>query len=188
MYKAIAKRIEEIRFNTNGNLAVFFPSFELQENVFRYINNVKIFMQRPNMTSKAIEKLIEDFSNNSNAILFGVMGGLLSEGIDYKNNIIKGLIIVGIPLAKPNLEIEAKINYYEKLFGRGYDYAYFIPGIIKAVQAAGRAIRKETDKAFIVLMDSRYNWNKYKSIISQFLEVKNSKDMINQISLFTESI
>lgn len=171
-YKKIAERIDLIKERINGNVAVFFPSFDVEENVFRYIKHSPIIRQKRDMNSKEVEKIISDLYKENNALFLGVMGGLLSEGIDYKNNIIKGLIIVGIPLSTPNIEIEAKINYYEKLFGAGYDYAYIIPAIVKTIQAAGRAIRKEDDKAFIILLDERYEWKKYKQLISQFLDVK----------------
>ena len=46
--------------------------------------------------------------------------------------------------------------YYQRQYGAGFDYAYVIPAMAKAVQAAGRVIRSETDRGLIVLMDSRF--------------------------------
>jgi DNA excision repair protein ERCC-2 len=171
-YKKIAKRIEEIFEKIPGNVACFFPSYEVLKNVLRYINNKEVLVQRENMNSKEIQNLLEQLKKSKKALLFGVMGGSLSEGVDYPENILKGIIVVGIPLEKPNLETTARINFYEKKFGsKGKDYAYIIPAIIRAVQAAGRAIRSEKDKAVIVFMDKRYKWRMYSSILEQF-EVK----------------
>jgi DNA excision repair protein ERCC-2 len=47
-------------------------------------------------------------------------------------------------------------EYYQRKFGAGFDYAYTIPAMAKAVQAAGRVIRSETDAGLIVLMDRRF--------------------------------
>jgi DNA excision repair protein ERCC-2 len=71
-------------------------------------------------------------------------------------------VIVGLPLEKPDLVTEAMINYYEARFRRGWDYAYIYPAVIKAQQAAGRAIRSEKDRAVIVYMDKRYLWANYR--------------------------
>jgi DNA excision repair protein ERCC-2 len=46
--------------------------------------------------------------------------------------------------------------YYQGRYGAGFDYAYAIPAMAKAIQAAGRVIRSETDRGLIVLMDNRF--------------------------------
>jgi DNA excision repair protein ERCC-2 len=168
-YKKIANKIEEIFEKIPGNVACFFPSYEVLKNVLRYISNKEILVQRENMNSKEIQNLFEQLKKSKKVLLFGVMGGSLSEGVDYPENVLKGIIVVGIPLEKPNLETNARISFYEKKFGnKGKDYAYIIPAIIRAVQAAGRAIRSEKDKAVIVFMDKRYKWRIYSSILEQF--------------------
>jgi DNA excision repair protein ERCC-2 len=190
-YKKIAKRIEEIFEKIPGNVACFFPSYEVLKNVIRYINNKEVLVQRENMNSKEIQNLLEQLKKSKKVLLFGVMGGSLSEGVDYPENILKGIIVVGIPLEKPNLETTARINFYEKKFGsKGKDYAYIIPAIIRAVQAAGRAIRSEKDKAVIVFMDKRYKWRMYSSILEQF-EVKQDFEELEEFwkksSIFLEN-
>ncbi len=47
-------------------------------------------------------------------------------------------------------------EYYQRQYGAGFDYAYAIPAMSKAIQAAGRVIRSETDRGLIVLMDNRF--------------------------------
>jgi DNA excision repair protein ERCC-2 len=46
--------------------------------------------------------------------------------------------------------------YYQRRYGAGFAFAYSIPAMAKAVQAAGRVIRSETDRGLIVLMDNRF--------------------------------
>ncbi|MGC8694735.1 MAG: ATP-dependent DNA helicase [Candidatus Micrarchaeia archaeon] len=183
-YKKIAARISEIKKKIPGNVAVFFPSFDVLEGVFRYINDEQIFLQRRNMHNVEISEILKKFSKSDKSMLFGVMGGSLSEGIDYTNNIIKGIIIVGLPFSNPDLKTAMKIKYFNKLFeGKGNEYVYLIPAIIRVIQASGRAIRSEKDRAVIVLMDKRYKFNTYKNIIKDSLPVDLS-DSIDKIDLF----
>jgi DNA excision repair protein ERCC-2 len=183
-YKKIAQRISEIKKVIPGNIAVFYPSFELLNNVVRYMNNESIYIQRRSMGSIELESTLESFKKSSDSMLFGVMGGSMSEGVDYKGNVLKGIVIVGVPLAKPSLEINARIEYYNKRFnGKGVEYAYITPAVIKGVQAAGRAIRSETDKAVIVFMDKRYRWRIYNPVMGSDT-IKESSNYINAIRDF----
>lgn len=167
-YKRIAARINEICESIPGNVACFFPSYTVLNNVYRYLSG-EVIIQREKMKSAEIQEIFQQLFNSKKAKLLGVMGGSLSEGVDYPRNILKGIIIVGIPLEKPTLQLRAKINLFEKKFGSfGRKYAYIIPAIIRAVQAAGRAIRSESDKAVIVFMDKRYSWKMYNSILENF--------------------
>lgn len=186
-FRRIADRIEDIRKITKGNLAVFFPSFAVLNSVYRHMKTEVQHIQRSEMRSVAVESFIEKFKRSEDTTLFGVMGGSMSEGIDYANNLIKGIIIVGIPLERPSLELKAKIEYMNRKFdGKGNEYAYIVPGIIRAAQAAGRAVRSETDRAFVVFMDKRYAWSSYKSLISKFVELSEERDCISAIKKFLE--
>ena len=90
-------------------------------------------------------------------LLLGVQGGSLSEGVDYAGNLLSAVVIVGLPFSPPTLEVEALKAYYTRKFGRdrGHEYAYVYPAINKILQAAGRCIRSERDRAVIVLLESR---------------------------------
>ena len=68
-----------------------------------------------------------------------------------------GAFVVGPPLAqlRPRARRHAPRVLREKLLRR-VRYAYAYPAMAKAVQAAGRVIRSETDQGLIVLMDGRF--------------------------------
>lgn len=89
-------------------------------------------------------------------IVFAVQGGSFSEGMDYAGETVIGAFVVGPPLPGYDLEREEMRKYYQRQYGAGFDYAYVIPAMAKAVQAAGRVIRSETDRGLIVLLDSRF--------------------------------
>jgi DNA excision repair protein ERCC-2 len=74
------------------------------------------------------------------------------------------------------LETKAKIDYYEKKYRNGWQYAYIQPAIQKVIQSAGRVIRSDTDKGVIVYMDNRYLWENYRTCFSKDHRFKISKD------------
>ena len=89
-------------------------------------------------------------------IVFAVQGGSLAEGIDYAGETVIGAFVVGPPLPQYDLEREQMRRYYQQKYRAGFEYAYVIPAMAKAIQAAGRVIRSETDRGLIVLMDKRF--------------------------------
>jgi DNA excision repair protein ERCC-2 len=95
-------------------------------------------------------------SGETPTIVFAVQGGSFAEGIDYAGETVIGAFVVGPPLPSYDLEREEMKGYYQQHYGAGFDYAYVIPAMAKAIQAAGRVIRSETDRGLIVLMDSRF--------------------------------
>jgi len=52
------------------------------------------------------------------------------------------------------------------------------------IQAAGRAIRSETDRATIIFMDKRYKWRMYSSLINSSLGLTHSDNCLNTIEEF----
>jgi DNA excision repair protein ERCC-2 len=97
------------------------------------------------------------------------MGGSLSEGVDYMNNLLSAVAVAGLPLSPPSVETEALKEYYSRKFGqdKGYKYAYLFPAINRVLQAAGRAIRSESDRGLIFLMDDRYAEPRYSSLLPE---------------------
>ena len=43
----------------------------------------------------------------------------------------------------------------------GFKNAYFYPGVNKVIQAAGRVIRTDKDRGFVLFLDSRYSRRDY---------------------------
>jgi DNA excision repair protein ERCC-2 len=109
------------------------------------------------MRASAVEAVLETLrARSAPTIVFAVQGGSFSEGIDYAGETVIGAFVVGPPLPNYDLEREEMRGYYQRRYGAGFAYAYAIPAMAKAVQAAGRVIRSETDRGLIVLMDGRF--------------------------------
>ncbi|MEE9151489.1 MAG: ATP-dependent DNA helicase [Thermoplasmata archaeon] len=170
MYKNIADSIVGITNHIKGNLAVFFQSYQMLSNISKLMShNLKkrIIIEDREMSKQdkdKIHNILVKSRKEKGAILLGVMGGSLSEGIDYHENVLESVIVVGLPLAPPSLEVEALQNYYTRKFDeeKGLYYGYINSAMNKVTQALGRCIRSEKDRAVVVLMDERFKWDRYK--------------------------
>ena len=107
------------------------------------------------------QSLLEEFfslGRRAGAVLTGVCGGKLAEGIDYKGEALNGVAVVGLPLAAYD-EIQKEINgYYTKKYGKtkGMLIAYTLPAINRGLQAAGRVIRAESERGVLLFCDRRF--------------------------------
>jgi len=100
------------------------------------------------------------------AVLFSVVGGKMSEGINFADDLGRGVVVVGMPY--PNLhspELAEKMKYLDaqrdKQSSRdepSRGELYYENLCMKAVnQSIGRAIRHIRDYAVILLLDKRYS-------------------------------
>lgn len=88
------------------------------------------------------------------AALFAVMGGKLSEGINFSDELARCVVVVGLPYAnKADPELAARIAYLGDAAGaRFYENQCW-----KTInQSVGRAIRHAKDFAAIVMLDARF--------------------------------
>jgi DNA excision repair protein ERCC-2 len=164
-YKKIAEILADVVNSVPGSSAVFFPSYMLRDEVDRYFTGLckkTTFMESPRLTKEEKHDLLQRFKEykERGAVLLGVAAGSFGEGIDLPD-VLKSVIVVGLPLDRPNLETKELIGYYDKKFGKGWDYGYVLPAMTKCLQNAGRCIRSEKDRGVIVFLDERYSWPSY---------------------------
>jgi DNA excision repair protein ERCC-2 len=196
-YHKIAETIEKIAFLKEGNYFSFFPSFDFMNKVLKIFNppkNFEVLKQYPQMGREGVNDILDRLkTRNLNHIVFGVQGGILSEGIDYPGSMSIGAFIIGPPLPSFNLERERMREYYQDQFECGFEYAYAYPAMAKAVQAAGRVIRSETDKGLIVLMDNRFALPNFSNSMPQDWYGEHpgelvSTSILQDVSTFWESV
>ena len=120
-------------------------------------------IQRNDMTDyerNAILSILRDKPRRGNLIL-AVSGGMYAEGIDYQGDMLSGVMVVGPALPSVSFEQELLKQYYDELYGAGFEFAYLIPGMTRVVQSAGRVIRSETDVGVIALLCKRFTQESY---------------------------
>ena len=159
-YPRIADAMQRITALRKGNYFAFFPSFDFMERVlalFQSPDGLIVLKQEREMKAPRVSEVLDQLRDHAvPKILFAVQGGMFSEGVDYPGDMAIGAFVVGPPLPNFDLEREEMRAYYQKQYNAGFDYAYAIPAMSKAIQAAGRVIRSETDRGLIVLMDNRF--------------------------------
>ncbi|MDK2783909.1 MAG: excision repair protein [Thermococcaceae archaeon] len=170
LYKKLARYIVEAVKLIPKNVGVFTASYEVLEGLLSANVDVqiqeesgkKVFIEQKGASSKENDLLVMAFKEEAKregAVLLGVMGGRNSEGQDYSGDEMNGVVLVGIPYARPTPRVQAQIRYFENKFpGKGRYYGYILPAHRKLVQAAGRVHRSEDEKGAIIVLDYRLLW------------------------------
>lgn len=177
-----------------GNYMVFSPSFAYSEALCKAFSakypKIKVISQRPDMTAKEKAEFLDNFKDQSDSYLiaFCVMGGIYSEGVDLVGEELIGAVIVGIGMPALSYEREAIAAYYQDKYDEGKQYAYIYPGMNRVFQAAGRVIRRESDRGVIVLIDDRFDDPIYRKSLPKLWEgvkfIGNAKALNEEITEF----
>jgi len=166
-YEKFARLLENVLKFSSKNVGVYFPSYSLLDDVvdlcvdrqeknrrIQYVFldrvNRKIFREKRGTPAAENTKMVEEFRRSENAVLFGVMGGRNSEGIEFRGKEMEVLVICGIPIPP----ISVKNSRYLKLYGRK-NVLYF-PALRKIRQTMGRMFRSSDDRGIVIVADSRY--------------------------------
>ncbi|KAL2093534.1 hypothetical protein ACEWY4_010846 [Coilia grayii] len=166
-----------------GGVVCFFPSYEYERKILEFWENTgvlqrlaarkKIF-QEPKKANQ-VEQVLSEYSRCiqrcntspcglSGALLFSVVGGKMSEGINFSDDLGRCVVLmVGMPY--PNIkspELIEKMAYLDKnmphIGGRSPGRALVENLCMKAVnQSIGGAIRHRGDYACVVLLDRRFS-------------------------------
>ncbi|NXM02989.1 DDX11 helicase, partial [Tyrannus savana] len=164
-----------------GGVVCFFPSYEYEKQVYahwektglltRLATKKKIF-QEPKKANqveqvlveyaKCIKRCSQAGGQMTGALLLSVVGGKMSEGINFSDDLGRCVIMVGMPY--PNIkspELQEKMAWLDQTMPRAAGQApsrVLIENLcMKAVnQSIGRAIRHQKDFASILLLDHRY--------------------------------
>jgi len=182
--------IEGMSEANEGNMAVFFTSYELMHAILPLVKTDRheIVERRKTKRDEVIGRLTRSAYN----VLFGVMGGKFSEGIDYPGNLLTCVVAVGLPYATWTVYQKALISYFSHQFlGKGRTYAYITPAILRLIQTCGRVHRSNTDKGCIVILDERVTRPSIKRQLPTYYQkemkiVRNPIDCAEQIKKFWE--
>ena len=153
---------------TPGNVAVFFPSYALRDEVAsRLGEHGKALLLEERGASPAKRTALLGRLQQRDALLLAVMGAIFGEGVDYPHNLLSTVAVVGVPVPPPSLEQKKLEEYFERKFGdgKGRQYAQTFPALNRVLQAAGRCIRSETDRGVVLLYDNRLGHRPYRRFL-----------------------
>jgi DNA excision repair protein ERCC-2 len=184
----IAERLDDITSEFKMNAIFFFPSYAFMDSVFSLMRNTgRIIKERQQMGRE--DKLgVLSVMHQQEKILFAVVGGNFSESIGIKDNKVKIIGIVGVPFEPPSVKLKALQEYYERKFGEGFEYAQVLPAMIKTMQAAGRGIRSEKDRAVVLLMDSRFASQTFRKYLPDRVDEINGSPTALMDELFAKNL
>ncbi|MGD2072920.1 MAG: helicase C-terminal domain-containing protein, partial [Candidatus Thorarchaeota archaeon] len=165
MYKLMVDYCAAVAHATPNNTGVFTTSYGIARSLLKAglekKLQKKLYLEEQGMSTSDNDSMIERFKKKGEkegAVLLGVQGGRNSEGGDFPGSTMESVIVVGVPYARPTPRNKALIDYFDKRFnGKGRDYAYVLPAMTRAIQTAGRPVRKMDDKGAIILLDQRFS-------------------------------
>ena len=188
MISTMWRYISDICNTFPHNTMVFFPSFNTLS-LFRkngQFDDIQrcLYVEEQAMSQSAIMDLVSDFktcgtTDGEGATMFSVIGGRISEGMDFPAEQLEIAVIVGIPYPKPTARQRGLQRYYDLKFGKGWEYTVTAPTARKLLQSIGRLIRDEKDKGVAVILDKRAP--RFKEYIRNMIE---SKDLLKDIHTF----
>jgi len=191
MFEKWKAYIEAVSQVNKGNVAFFFTSYEMMQSVLRLMElNRNVIVEQRGTRRSSVLSALQKSTNNA---LFGVMGGKLSEGIDYPNNVLTCVVAVGFPYATWDIYQRGLIDYYNQQFPEeGETYAYLTPAVLRLIQASGRVHRSPNDKGCIVILDERITRPKVRQQFPKYFQqemriVKNVTDCTREIEEFWQT-
>ena len=91
-------------------------------------------------------------------MLISYLWGTLTEGVDYKFDRCRTVVVVGVGFPSLNDRMKAIQYAYDQKFGKGkgWDYGVLFPTVRRIRQACGRVVRSPSDYGIRVLADARF--------------------------------
>eukprot|EP01128_Nolandella_sp_AFSM9_P006036 TRINITY_DN3034_c0_g1_i2.p1 TRINITY_DN3034_c0_g1~~TRINITY_DN3034_c0_g1_i2.p1 ORF type:complete len:506 (-),score=81.38 TRINITY_DN3034_c0_g1_i2:141-1436(-) len=174
-----------------GGVVLFFTSYAYEEQVMAEwesggtatrIRSKKEIFSEPREASQ-VSDLLDRYTRavrqptngRTGALLSCVMGGKMSEGINFKDELGRCVIVVGLPY--PNQRdplLQYKLKYLEQKGGQSHasiPRSDYIDNVCMNTvnQSIGRAIRHMGDYASIVLVDERYRTSRVSLRLPQWI-------------------
>lgn len=165
-------------------VAVFFPSYRLLDHFLASWTDApsrsmrkSLFVESQSSASdleQFMQRYAHDCHGERGALLLAVMGGRLSEGINFADRLARAVLIVGLPYPNPHEpETRLRAGHYAGLRTRGTAEAameeYYENIAMRSVnQTIGRAIRHRDDYAAIMLIDERYQPTRIRAKLSRW--------------------
>jgi len=183
----IREHIHSVLRKTPGHVAIFAPSYAMLEQIVLedddwIVRSRQILEERSGASKEQMDRMVDKLHQlrrtKTPALLAGVLGGKLAEGVDYPENILDAVVCIGLPLPPPSARQDALKDYYEDSYGsaRAWRYASSQPAVNRLMQALGRPIRKAADRALVILLEKRLMQRGFKICMPDGVHVVESVD------------
>ncbi|TBU13699.1 DNA repair helicase Rad3 [Hamiltosporidium tvaerminnensis] len=189
----ISKAISDIKnaVGSKGGVLVFVPSYVFLEKLGTILEKLKfknLFLEPKIGKLSAFENILKNYKkcvqNKQNAVLLCVFRGKASEGVDFKDDLARAVIGIGIPFPSfKDVQVELKREYNDK-FKKMNGRAWYEMQAYRAVnQAIGRVVRHKEDWGAVFLLDARYKEKRSNEFLSKWI-----RENIKSYPTYEESI
>uniref|UniRef100_A0A1B6DBS7 Helicase ATP-binding domain-containing protein n=1 Tax=Clastoptera arizonana TaxID=38151 RepID=A0A1B6DBS7_9HEMI len=175
-----------------AGIVCFFPSYDYEQMVYQFLEgsgdiaklSIKKKIFREPKHSGQVDQVLSNYAaavnevktnpknKMSGALLFSVVGGKLSEGLNFSDDLGRCVIVVGMPY--PNIkcpELQEKMSYLNSCVGNNAGKNHYENLCMKAVnQCIGRAVRHKEDYATVLLLDQRYARTTTQKLLPQWIK------------------
>ncbi|WP_313343398.1 ATP-dependent DNA helicase [Sedimentibacter sp.] len=184
--------INKVISEKKGNYMVFFPSYSFMGKIYEVYENLydtsNVILQHQTINEEEQTEIVDKFKNETGVVLFTVVGGVFSEGIDLPLEKLIGAVIIGTGIPQISFERNIIKSFFDEKYNSGYDFAYKYPGFNRILQSAGRVIRTEKDRGIVLMIDSRLCQMTYIRLFPEhwkhYKRVNNANSLINEIKSF----
>jgi len=155
---------------SSGNVIIYFQSYAealRYAKIFEPELSIPIFLDEIGCSTQEIrQKFFRIGENGGKSLLITYLWGTLTEGVDFRDNRGRTVIVVGVGYPALNDRIKAVESAYDGFFdcGIGWEFAIQVPTIRKVRQAMGRIVRSPEDFGIRILMDSRYQGSQIRKL------------------------
>ncbi|KAL4001673.1 DNA repair helicase (rad3) family protein [Acanthocheilonema viteae] len=163
MLNILITTLTQIAGAVPNGMIVFFPSYGyLEEFIKKISNNLRkvkpLFIERRNGLPTLFSEFAKSARTVKGALLLAVIGGKLSEGINFSDELGRTVVVVGLPyMNREDVIVKEKLKFMQSEFGPRSGSEYYEAKCMHAInQSIGRVIRHRNDYAAIVLIDLRY--------------------------------
>ncbi|XP_063893350.1 ATP-dependent DNA helicase DDX11 [Helicoverpa armigera] len=184
----IGRILRNISSIVPGGVVCFLPSYSYEQTVYDHLKNNKVLeaitkkksLFREPKSASDVDQVLNKFAaavkckdgDLNGALLLSVVGGKLSEGLNFSDDLGRCVMVVGMPY--PNVkspELQEKMSYLNKAAGGGAGSIYYENLCMKAVnQCIGRAVRHANDYACVLLVDERYSRPQTMAALPSFVQ------------------
>lgn len=182
LFDEIGQSCLELSCVVPGGIIYFFTSFDILNKAYKYIETKSYkekienhkFILKETQNPNDLDKLMRTFKSHidkqrgdfTGAVLFAVMNGKLSEGINFANDYCRCVVCVGMPFSNMNdMQISERMKFFDQMQKDGISSCggrQFVENTCMRIvnQSIGRSFRNIKDYAVAILFDERYNDHK----------------------------
>lgn len=184
MFMQLGQLISNVCNVVPDGVIVFFPSYQLLDHFLAIWSDFPrrsvrktLFIESQSSTSELdqfMRRYAHDCHGERGALLLAVMGGRLSEGVNFADNLARAVLLVGLPYPNPHEpETRLRASHYASIKGQlagdaAMEEFYENIAMRTINQTIGRAVRHKDDYAAIMLIDERYQHVRIRAKLSRW--------------------